>query len=259
MPNQRAKAISTLPLTCAAILMTAAPAMAQDSEEFKPKGGLYISVAAGVSVPNNSEFSGVQAPVAPSPGMPGAPANADVNFGTDFTAQGAIGYRFATRFLGVFQPSVELEYNYASASVSSGAFNGGNQTFGGDFDIDSYSLNYQSDIRWSNGQRVIPFLGSGIGIADIRANILYFPNNGVATAPTFGVIGNDTAFTLQSNAGVRFVLTDSIELQARARYQRIRGLDFERRFIAGSNNAFNAQLEGNYDSFNFLAGVRYNF
>lgn len=259
MTRQFGKASATGSLTMITILLYTAPAAAQDREEFKAKGGLYISAAAGISLPNDGEFNGIQAPILPSPGMPGAPANIVVDYGSDFTAQGAIGYRIPRRFFGLFQPSIELEYNSVSASVSGGAFNAGNQSFGGDFDVDSYSLNYQSDIRWSNGQRVIPFLGGGVGIADVESNIRYFPNNGVATSPTFGVLGSETAVTLQSNAGLRFVLTDRIELQARVRYQRIRGLDFERRFIAGGNNAFNSSVTGRFESFNFFGGLQYNF
>jgi len=172
---------------------------------------------------------------------------------------GAVGYRIPTRIFGLFQPSVEVEYNYASPSISGGSFNGGDQIFSGDVDINTFSLNYQSDIRWKNDQKIIPFWGGGIGIADVDANIQYFPNNGIATAPTFAVQGSDTGFSLQSNIGVRVELTDNIDLQARARYQRVTGLDFERTFVAAGNSAFNADVGGRYEAVSFLAGLRYNF
>ncbi len=254
---------ASISLVSLAALLSANPALAQDGaterEAFDAKGGFYISADAGISLPSDGNFAGIQAPVAPSPGMPGAPANVAVEYGSDITAQGAIGYRIPKRFFGLFQTSIELEYNIASANVSRGAFNAGNQSFSGDVDVNSYSVNYRSDIRWSNGQKVIPFLGGGVGIVDVDANIRYFPNNGTATEPTFGVFGSDNALTLQSNAGVRFVLTDKVELQTRVRYQRVRGLDFERRFIANGNNALNAPVSGNYESLNFLAGLLFNF
>lgn len=239
-------------------LPTASPAFAQSAEEFEPEGGAYISILAGVTSPSDNDFEGVQAPVAPSPGTTGAPANVAVGFDEEFYGAVAVGYRIPKRVLGLFQPSVELEFSRTSPDVSNGSFNGGSQTFSGDFDINTYSINYQSDIRWSNDQRVIPFLGGGIGIADVRANARYFPNNGAA-APTFAVTGDDTALSLHSNAGVTFVINDNFDLNTRVRYQRVSGLDFERRFVAGTNNAFNADVNGDYETVSVLAGVRFRF
>jgi opacity protein-like surface antigen len=239
-------------------LATASPSLAQEVEDFEPQGGVYVSVLAGVTSPSDNDFEGVQAPVAPSPGTNGAPANVAVEFDEEFYGAVAVGYRIPKRVFGLFQPSIELEFSRTSPDVSGGSFNGGSQTFGGDFDVNTYSINYQSDIRWSNGQRVIPFLGGGVGIADVRANARYFPNNG-ATAPTFAVTGDDTALSLHSNAGVTFVINDNFDLNTRVRYQRVSGLDFERRFIAGTNDAFNADVNGDYETVSVLAGVRYRF
>ncbi|TRD10620.1 hypothetical protein FGU71_01225 [Erythrobacter insulae] len=235
-----------------------AAAMAQD-EDKGSDAGFFVAVKAGVTSPTDATFDGVQAPEAPSPGSAGAPAIVDVEFDDDFTFAGAIGYRFGTRFLGIFQPSIELEYSNASADVSGGALNGGNQTFAGDADINTFTLNYRSEIRWSDTQTVVPFTGGGIGIADVDLNAVYFPNNGIATAPTFAATGSDSGLVLHSNVGLGFKLTDTIELETSIRYQRVSGLDFERRFIAGGNDAFNADLEGRYETVSGFAGVRYRF
>lgn len=249
---------TTASVSVFAVMAAASPAMAQDASEFEPEGGVYVSVLAGVTSPTDNAFEGVQAPVAPSPGMAGAPANVDVGFDEEVIGAVAVGYRIPTRVFGLFQPSIELEFSRTSPDVTSGSFNGGNQTFSGGFDVNTYSVNYQSDIRWSNTQRVIPFLGGGIGVADVNANAQYFPNNGAA-APTFAVTGGDTALSLHSNAGVTFVLNDNFDLNTRVRYQRVSGLDFERRFIAGTNNAFNADVSGDYEAVSLLAGVRFRF
>ncbi len=239
-------------------MASASPALAQSGDEFEPEGGVYVSVLAGVTSPSDNEFEGVQAPVAPSPGTAGAPASVDVGFDEDFHGAVALGYRIPKRVFGIFQPSIEVEFSRTSPDVSNGSFNGGSQTFSGNFDVNTYSVNYQSDIRWSNNQRVIPFLGGGIGIADVDANAQYFPNNG-ATAPTFAVTGSDQALSLHSNAGLTFVINDNFDLNTRVRYQRVSGLDFERRFIAGTNDAFNADVSGDYETVSVLAGVRFRF
>lgn len=259
MSNIEKKLRFAAPVVLSVFLLSAPTAFAQDEEKFEPEGGFFISAQAGVTLPSDSDFDGIQAPEAPSPGVAGAPAEVEAAFDNDFTFTGSVGYRIPKRIFGIFQPSVEVEYSYASPDVADGAFNGGSQSFSGGVDINTFSLNYQSDIRWDNDQRVIPFFGSGIGVADVDADIRYFPNNGIATAPTFAVRGSDTALSLQSNIGVRFVLTDQVELQARARYQRLSGLDFDRRFIAAGNDAFNADVDGRYETVSLLAGLRYNF
>ncbi len=242
-----------------AILAIPGTVSAQDSDDFDPQGGVYVSVSGGITSPTDSIFEGTQAPEGASPGVAGAPASVAVGFEDDFVGTAAIGYRIPTKVFGVFQPSVEIEYSRSEPGVEEGAFNGGNQTFGGDFEVNTFSINYQSDIRWSDKQTIIPFLGGGIGIADVEANATYFPNNGIATAPTFAVRDSDTALSLQSNAGVTFVINENFDLNTRVRYQRISGLDLDRRFIAAGNDAFNARLNGDYETVSLLAGVRYRF
>ncbi len=236
----------------------AAPAAAQ-SDNFTPEGGVYVSLQAGVTSPSDETFTGVQDPQGASPGVAGAPASVDVQSDEGFVGTVAVGYRIPKRIFGLFQPSVEVEYSYAEADVSGGSFNGGNQTFGGSAEVNTFSINYQSDIRWSDNQKVIPFWGGGIGVAEVEPGVNYFPNNGVATAPTFAITGSDTGLSLQSNIGVQFVLSDNIELQTRVRYQRVSGLDFERTFVGGGANAFNADLDGRFETVSLLAGVRYRF
>lgn len=230
------------------------PALAQSDEL---DSGFYFTARAGVASPSDFNLEGVQAPEDPSPGTAGAPANVDVGFDNASTFAGAIGYKVPRKVFGLVQPSIEIEYAYTRPEVSSGSFNGGNQTFLGDVEVQTITLNYQSDFILSENQRVTPFLGGGIGIADVDANIRYFPAS--ATSPTFGVVSSDTGLILQSNAGLRFDLSDRIAIDGRVRYQRITELDFDRRFIANGNDAFNARVSDQYESVNFLAGVRYSF
>jgi len=248
-----------VPFAVFGVMIAAAPAYANDDEKFEPEGGVYISAQAGVTLPSDETFSGIQSPEGTSPGVAGAPADVAVGFDNAAIYSGAIGYRIPKRFLGLFQPSIEVEYNFASPSVSGGSFNGGDQIFAGDVDVNTFSINYQSDIRWSNDQKIIPFWGGGIGITDVDANISYFPNNGIATSPTFVASGSDTGLNLHSNIGVRYKLTDNIDLQARARYQRVSGIDLDRRFVADGSGSLNANLGGSYETVSLLGGLRFNF
>jgi len=244
--------------TVLALAMTSS-AFANDGDETKAEGGFYISLLGGVTSPTDNSFDGVQDPVAPSPGTAGAPASVEVQFEDEFYGAAAIGYRIPTKVLGVFQPSVEIEFSRTTPDVSGGTFNGGNQTFGGQFEVNTYSVNYQSEIRWSKDQTIVPFLGGGIGVADVQTYASYFPNNGIATAPTFAVTDSDSALSLHSNIGLTFEINEKFDLNTRVRYQRVSGLNFDRRFIAGGNDAFNARLNGDYETTSFLAGVRYRF
>jgi len=260
------QSFSNLPLILAGGFATAAffvmpqAAFAQsegDAASGQLDSGVYATLRVGATLPSDISLSGTQDPQAPSPGTAGAPANVEAGLDSALTVSGAIGYQFDKRVFGLFQPSLELEYKYANPNVSGGNFNGGNQTFQGDVEVHSFFINYQSDIIWSDNQRVVPFIGSGIGITQFDSNIQYFP--ATQTAPTFGVVSNDTAFTYQSNAGIRFNLSDTISLDTRVRYQRVNGLDLERRFIAGNNDAFNANVSGDYETVDVVAGLRVRF
>ncbi len=257
----------TPPTSFISLLLTAgiaaavpAAAFAQDNNyDFTPEGGVYISIKSGITSPSDETFSGTQAPAAGSPGVQGAPANVALQFDEEATFAGTIGYRIPKRVFGIIQPSIEAEYSYARNDISGGALNGGNQTFGGDVDVNTFTIGYRSEFHWAEDQKVIPFTGGAIGIADVDSNVVYFPNNGVANAPTFGLSGSDTGFVLQSNLGVTVPLADKIELDLSGRYQRVTGVDLERRFIAGGNDAFNADVSGRLETVSGFLGLRYRF
>jgi opacity protein-like surface antigen len=243
-----------------AVIAAALPQVAQAQDtEFELESGVYVTAAVGVTSPSEETFEGVQAPTGTAPGVAGAPARVASEFDEGFTFAGSVGYKLPTRVLGVFQPSIELEYSNANSDVSGGAFNTGSQTFSGDIEVNTFTVNYRSEIRVKENQTIVPFWGGGIGIAEVDTDIRYFPNNGVATAPTFAVQGSDTALVLQSNAGVSIRLTDNIDLEGKVRYQRTSDLDFERRFIADNSGSVNAEVDGNYETVSGLVGLRYRF
>jgi hypothetical protein len=239
----------------AALAMHAAPALAQDGDD----AGFYLSAKAGVEILSDSDFIGVQAPEAGVPGMTGAPAEVNVDFDTGFSINGAVGYDFDDGIISFLHTRIEVEAGYIEADVGGGAFNGGNQVFGGDISNFTLTAGFQTDIVWADDQKVVPYFCGGIGIAVVDANINYFPNNGIATAPTFGVFGSDTAFVSRNQIGVAAKASDRFDIFAEARYTRTNDLDFERRFVAGGADGFSANVSGDVESFGFNLGARVRF
>lgn len=249
------RALIVIPASCAAIMLSTAVA-AQESEE---EGGVYITVSGGVEFFTDSEFIGIQNPDMGVPGMAGAPAVASVDFDTGYNIRGAIGYEFSNGFVSFLKPSIELEIGYAEADVGGGVFNGGNQTFDGDINAITVQANYNSDIIFSENQKITPYFGGGLGIGIVDSNIVYFPNNGVATAATFGIFGSSTQFSTNNRIGLKAKLSDSFDIFAEGRYTRISSGDFERRFVAGGANGFNANVNGDSDTFSVGIGLRTRF
>ena len=254
LPKKRAIAAIT-PISFIA-LMVSTPAMAQDS---KDDSGVYVSLSGGAEFISDIEFTGIQNPDSGVPGVAGAPAAVDVDFDTGYNIRGAIGYKFSNGFISFLKPSVELEVGYSEADVNSGVFNGGDQTFGGDINVVTIQANYNNDIIISKKQPITPYIGGGIGIGIVDANIVYFPNNGIATAPTFGVFGTSTDFVTNSRIGLKAKISDSLDVFAEGRYTRVSRGDFDRRFIDAGADGFNAGVGGDTDSFSLGLGIRTRF
>ncbi|WP_164118279.1 P44/Msp2 family outer membrane protein [Sphingorhabdus sp. Alg239-R122] len=234
-------------------------AMAQEATEIDHEG-FYVSSSIGAEFLNDSSFRGVQNPDAGVPGIPGGPADINVAYDTGFSVNGAVGYKIQDSLLFDFLKSrVEVEVGYSESDVSGGTFNGGNQTFSGDVSTFTATAGLYSDVVWSANQKIIPYFGSAIGLAVLDTDVQYFPNNGVATAPTFGVRGSKTAFVTQSRLGLTIKATDKVDVFAEGRYQKIYGRNFDRRFIANGNDGFNASVRDDTESFGAGLGIRFNF
>jgi len=250
---------TALSATIMLALGAAAPASAQQDDAYGEEG-LYLSLSAAADFPNSGEFDGVQAPDPGVPGASGDPASVSVDYETGFNVRGAVGYEFDRGVLFKnLVPRIEVEFEYGENDVSSGTFNGGNQTFGGDITRYAVKASFYNDIRWSKDQTFIPYFGTGLGIGVVDTNITYFPNNGIATAPTFAVSGSSTSFTTHSAIGATIKLGPQLELFGEGRYTDYRNGDFERIFVGDGSGGFNADLQGDTETFSLGAGIRYRF
>ncbi len=221
--------------------------------------GFYLSASAAAEFLNDSDFTGTQNPAAGVPGVAGAPANVNVEYDTGFAVRGAVGYQFKNGLIPFLKPRVEVEVSYAEADVDGGAFNGGNQTFGGSVNRFTATAALYNDIVWSPNQKVIPYFGSGIGIGVVDADINYFPNNGVATAPTFEVDGKPTGLLTFNAIGATVKASKRFDIFAEGRYTKVYRRDFTRSFVGGGGNGFNANLRDDTESFGVGLGVRAKF
>ncbi len=222
-------------------------------------GGLYLSGFVGAGFPNDANFSGQQDPALGSPGTAGAAADISASFDNDVYFGGAVGYRLPYKFLTYLQPRVELEVSYLDTDVDGGAFNDGDQIFGGSQESLYIFVNSFTDIIWSEDQAIIPYFGGGIGIGVIDNDITYFPNNGIAAAPTFGVQGQDTGLASHTTLGVSIPVNDKLEVYGEGRYLLTLDVDDERRFIGGGGEIFNADVDDNLDGFSLTLGLRFKF
>jgi len=221
--------------------------------------GVYVSGFIGGAFPFDADFEGTQNPDAGVPGVAGADANIEADFDADLFFGGAVGVKLPFKYWKYFQPRLELEVSHFDANVDSGNFNGGDQTFGGSQDITFYLINNNSDWQWADDQKIIPYFGGGIGLAEVDTNIQYFPNNGTATTPTFAVQGSETAFATVTNVGLTFKASEEIDVYTEARYYKLYGVDAERRFIAGGADGFSANVDDNTDGLTLTIGARLNF
>ena len=235
----------------AASALLALPAIAEDET------GFYVSGFVGAGFPGDVELTGTQTPAAGAPGVAGAPAIINAEFDNDTTLGVALGYKTPWEFFGLFHTRLELEISTLEADVSNGSFNSGNQPFSGDASIDFCLINNYSDIIWRDDQRVVPFVGGGLGFANVETDILYA--GGGATSPNFAARGDDTGLAGTFAAGLTWLTGSDWEVYGEARYYQVRDLEFERRFIGGGADLLNARVEDDFDGTSLTFGARYKF
>ncbi len=253
--------VSKLSSFAAVIAAMALPAQAGDFFNLAPApSGFYVSGFGGGSFLSDAAFTGVSDPVAGIPGptgVAGAPLSVDLDFENNVFFGGSLGFQLPVKYFRVFHPRLEIEVSYLNADIEDGSFNGGNQTFSGGQDALFVYVNNYSDIVWEENQRFTPYIGGGLGAAFVDSNVRYFP--ATATAPVFGVIGEDTAFASHTAIGATYKLAGNVELFTEGRYFRIFGARLDRRFIGGGADLFNGSVAEDIDGFTVAGGLRLRF
>lgn len=167
----------------------------------------YVSGSFGLVSVQDSTFSG-----------PGGSTEVSTDPGFGFLA--AIGNNFDG-----LRAEAEMAYRTNDQDASSSPLND---------EITSLALMGNLLVDLPISESVRPFLGAGIGLANIDSDI-----SGASNA-------DDTVFAYQVIAGVGFPLTH------------ITTLDFQYRYFASEDPDF-GNVEAEYQSHNFFAGLRFDF
>lgn len=199
-------------------------------------GPYYISVFGGGSFFENGDFT-----------LTANPANtANYNLDEGWIAGAALGFRTANNF------RFEFEFNHSEGDVdfrsefTNGVFGFGDSTTGS-IETNAYMFNVIKDF----GQgRLRPYLGAGIGVADISVGPI---------TDTFAfdfIQGGSTEFGYQFIAGVTYNLSDCLQPYLEYRASSHSDFDIFEPAITGWGGNGNLDLGW---SQHVVAGIRYFF
>lgn len=195
--------------------------------------GWYSGVNIGLNFQNDQESTG------PSRAL-------DLDFDTGGLFTGQLGYKFRGTSLGRFRAEAELSYR--KNEVDDIIFNGVGRVGDGDEEVLAGLMNLFFDIN-VHSKRFIPFVGVGIGLANIKADVTYLPG---------AFIDDDvTTFAYQFIGGAEFKLTKDFSLIGDVRYFALDDPELTR--FGGPAPAAFVDLDSEYGSLSTSIGLRLNF
>lgn len=176
----------------------------------------------------------------------GPSRDVDIEFDDDTFYTGYVGYAFAPQDYGQF--SVDIEAAYRENAVDQLDFNNAPQVPVGDQSVfsvlvnDKYHLTQLSD-------RVIPFVGVGIGFAHIDADVRY--------GPVANIVDDDKVFAYQLLGGASVPVADGLSIVGTLRY--IDLVDPELNRFGGPPPVANVALDSEYSAFGASLELSYAF
>lgn len=192
------------------------------------ESGPYFSGFGGVTKPNQMDLEDNF----------GTTLELDLN--TGFNAGAAIGYQF-DKF------RVALEYAHRKNNLDEiSDFSG---TFGVDGNVRSNSYMGAAYFDFVNKSPFTPYVGTGIGIANVSMNDLRAEGTSVVV-----IDDSDTALAYKVEGGVLFDITKNVALLAAYEYFATRDLDMTTKASFGGDD-----FETNYKNHNFKVGLKYRF
>ena len=204
--------------------------------------GAYVELFAGLSTPRNNDIS-LRSDIT---GFAG-PSVLDVTQNTGFLGGAALGFEIFENI------RTEVEFSYQRSGLSdfsaSGAFEG--QPFNEDATFQTATIfgNVWFDLDFLGGDRIKPYIGGGVGLGVIDANL--FDNLGAIS----DVDVDGAVFAYQLGFGVNFGITQRVDL----------GVGYRFRGFASTENGlfsppFGTSIDGvSPSSHNFIGSVRYKF
>ncbi len=168
----------------------------------------------------------------------------ELDFDTGSLLAGQVGYKFRGDRTGRFR--IEAELSYRENDVDEIVFNGVPRVGSGEEGVLAGLMNLFYDFNLS--KRFKPFVGAGLGFANIDADVSY--------AAAF-IDDDDTTFAYQTIIGAEYRLTKEISLIGDARYFALADPELTR--FGGPAPAAFVDLDSEYDSFAVSVGLRYSF
>jgi opacity protein-like surface antigen len=204
--------------------------------------GLYVSVGAGLAMPDDIEL--VNESASDGPISVGVSVDIESDPGAAFI--GAVGYKMQN-----FRVEGEVGYQKndfdqlkIEAQASAFGFTASEEAslaLTGDMTALSFLANVYYD--FPTGTKFTPFITAGIGWAEVEVNDIDFADFSVG-ADSF----DDSVFAGQVGAGVSYAITEMLELELKYRYFMTDDLEFEDDFSIDGPASHNVYL-----------GMRFNF
>jgi opacity protein-like surface antigen len=121
-----------------------------------------------------------------------------VTYDVGYSAGAMVGYSFGG-------PRVEFEYNYRNNKSSTIATAGGTQSATGSLTSSNYMVNALYD--FDTGSRWVPYIGLGLGMADVKANDIH---SSVTTQDGSFLNGGSNKFAAQFIFGAEYQVSDQL-------------------------------------------------
>lgn len=201
--------------------------------------GFYVAGFGGAAFPDDNDFSGPAGTI-------------EFESDTGYTIGGAVGYRWPVRFFGFLQPRTEVEVSYLDSDIdgSNFVFIDGSRAEGDQTAIFAYLNNYL-DLRFSDSQRFVPYIGGGIGAAFLDVDI---DRIGGSLADSRLAETDDTDFAGHVAVGLTYELSRRAELYTEGRYFRVSNVDLD---FAGPSSL--VTQDGRIEGYSVLGGLRWRF
>ena len=224
MPAKKVLILWVVPI----VLFMTSSALANNADS-----GWYTGVIGGAN------FQGDQESTGPSRDL-------DLDFDTGGFVAGQLGYKFRTNQLGRFR--AEAEVSYRINEVDNIVFNGVGRIGSGEQDVLAGLMNLFFDFDGVS-KNFKPFVGAGIGIATLDADIAY--------SPGAFIDDDDTTWAYQAIIGAEFSLTEKFSVIGDARYFTLEDVELTR--FGGPAPAAFVDLSSEYESFSTSIGLRFKF
>jgi opacity protein-like surface antigen len=195
--------------------------------------GLYIEANGGVTITGDSKYQDN------GPSL-------TATFDNGYALGVAVGYDFGNNV----RAEGEVAYKRADTNKMEGF--GASVPFSSTVSNVAYMMNGFYDIKTPYTFGIVPYVGAGIGVAYVMTDNGY---SGSMSGRTFKAVSDsgDTAFAYQVAVGAAYPVAKNIMIDLGYRYFATTDVTFKAGIPGG------ADVTAEYNSHNFLAGVRYKF